>query len=1076
MAEIARYGRRKQRNPKRKNVEDEVNDKTNKDSKPEPANEKIVNGIHDNSNHSDDDADAESNHDNETAETTNNDEQLHDNSVKNDDDTQNHSPDVNKSDLGETAPKNGKGDTPADVSEIPPAAPPCMKDTTEDEKIQEYLNRSDTAVIFPESVSDNDDEEEEDGDNCNQNGNPENDSSCNTDEEIPLKCVHCDQTYLRASLLREHMKVSHPDKQIKYLCPKCDETFLMKSHLDKHLALHSPTCQSCKVCNKTFANVYRLQRHMISHDESTDLRKFKCPECGKAFKFKHHLKEHIRIHSGEKPFQCPNCGKRFSHSGSYSSHMTSKKCWVMNQNKGRQFDREGSSEPNVGFSPARAPVSGMDSSLHSPSPGTFPHPFVHFDPRKTGIPPYYSPPTGTYTYIPVGALPVSQSTPLKTIMPTTVSAHTQMECILPPTYTPSSHSNHIQKQISPDVNSNTKLISVQNNQKVQEPAIKMEEGVATNKVSNCETPVKPMETSAIKTEPTENKDSNSCQSLQCRYCGSSFSSAVEQHQHERYICKLNKEVVHQIHGNDSARDSPCSTISERSHQGTPSGSVSAGTDEEQLEEMYKDENNSADKKTFRMRSLISDEQLQVLKAHYQVNPRPRKYELIRIGNEIGFPKRVVQVWFQNMRARDRRRGKNVPYFPSMARFKRQENQNSIWKDQKASPNFIAVVPTPFAHGGKVNGNITSSIKPTVSEEQPLDLSVRSKPPSAHSGSRPASITPPAGQTKDQVLNLSKKSEDGKTDGSLQNSAIYKYMQQEGLFSRHFMVNPLVAAPLPQSTLIRPMSAGPLVSKQESPVTTTLSDTKPSEQEMSSTSPITESKNGKTTPLNTVDENVDTNNRLVIDENNDDSSESDSDEENSMSSNTSHYNTLLAERAMADATQNLATLAEVSLAARAAVMSDSMGKSKRLRKKSWRQVQAYMESEEINLDLDESLLDDDHPFKKKRKSWKNHRLDTEEGLYACDQCKKMFSKQSSLARHKYEHSGARPFTCQVCGKAFKHKHHLTEHCRLHSGEKPFQCKKCGKRFSHSGSYSQHMNHRYKYCKPSRGEIDTDASSP
>lgn len=64
------------------------------------------------------------------------------------------------------------------------------------------------------------------------------------------------------------------------------------------------------------------------------------------------------------------------------------------------------------------------------------------------------------------------------------------------------------------------------------------------------------------------------------------------------------------------------------------------------------------------------------------------------------------------------------------------------------------------------------------------------------------------------------------------------------------------------------------------------------------------------------------------------------------------------------------------------------------------------------------------------------------------------------------AGQRPYKCVECPKAFKHKHHLTEHKRLHSGEKPFQCCKCLKRFSHSGSYSQHMNHRYSYCKPYR----------
>ena len=69
-----------------------------------------------------------------------------------------------------------------------------------------------------------------------------------------------------------------------------------------------------------------------------------------------------------------------------------------------------------------------------------------------------------------------------------------------------------------------------------------------------------------------------------------------------------------------------------------------------------DNSGPAEKKS-RVRSLISDEQLSVLKSCYSVNQMPRREELMQIAEAIGHPYKVVKVWFQNSRAKDRREGK-----------------------------------------------------------------------------------------------------------------------------------------------------------------------------------------------------------------------------------------------------------------------------------------------------------------------------------------------------------------------------------------------------------------------------------
>ena len=75
----------------------------------------------------------------------------------------------------------------------------------------------------------------------------------------------------------------------------------------------------CTICGEMFGTNF-MNKHILSKHRANNEMKHKCSFCGKHFLTRQKFKDHVNIHTGEKPYMCKFCGATFASRGNWRMH------------------------------------------------------------------------------------------------------------------------------------------------------------------------------------------------------------------------------------------------------------------------------------------------------------------------------------------------------------------------------------------------------------------------------------------------------------------------------------------------------------------------------------------------------------------------------------------------------------------------------------------------------------------------------------------------------------------------------------------------------------------------------------
>ncbi|XP_053612967.1 zinc finger protein 878-like [Plodia interpunctella] len=135
--------------------------------------------------------------------------------------------------------------------------------------------------------------------------------------EKPYVCSTCGKTFIQNSNLRLHMRTHTGERP--YECKSCSRRFTSGSSLKSHERTHTDELKhACTHCGKKYTRT-NLRAHMRVHEGVHCA--FSCSACARRFPSARRLRDHCRLHTGEKPFECLNCTQTFRTKSQLKHHL-----------------------------------------------------------------------------------------------------------------------------------------------------------------------------------------------------------------------------------------------------------------------------------------------------------------------------------------------------------------------------------------------------------------------------------------------------------------------------------------------------------------------------------------------------------------------------------------------------------------------------------------------------------------------------------------------------------------------------------------------------------------------------------